>query len=98
MKNQPKPKIKMATKDVAKKADSLMNKSFEKKAFAKSQIKIGKSAIKSGNADKVRVLDLKGTTTPTAKARITNANKLNQSAKQDSLKSVSLRKQIKKSK
>lgn len=94
--NQPKPKVKMATKDVAKKADSLMNKSFEKKAFAKSQIKIGNASLKSGTGDKVRVLDLKGTTTPTAKARIANAQKMLSSAKQDSLKSVGLRKQIKK--
>jgi hypothetical protein len=91
-----KPKlVKMATKDVAKKADSLMKKSFEKKSFANQQIKFGKASIKAGNGNKVSLLDLKGTTTPTAQKRISNAQKMLSSAKQDSLKSVSLRKQIK---
>jgi hypothetical protein len=94
---QPKPsKVKMSIKDVSKKADSLMNKSYDKKSFANTQIKIGKAAMKAGNAEKVRVLDLKGTTTPTAKERISNANKMKQSAKIDSLTSVKLRNQIKK--
>jgi len=96
-KQQPKSsKVKMTIKDISKKSDSLMNESVNKKAFANQQIKIGNAAIKAGNADKVRLLDLKGTTTPTAKARIANANKLKQSAKIDSLTSVKLSNQIKK--
>ena len=94
---QPKPlKVKMSIKDVLKKADSLMNKSYDKKSFANEQIRFGKAAIKAGNANKTQLLDLKGTTSPTAKVRIDNANKMKQSAKIDSLTSVKLKNQIKK--
>ena len=94
---QPRPlKVKMSIKDVSKKADSLMNKSYDKKSFANEQIRWGKAQIKAGNGNKVRVLDLKGATSPTAKERIDNANKMKQSAKIDSLTSVKLKNQIKK--
>jgi hypothetical protein len=94
---QPRPlKVKMSIKDVSKKADSLMNRSYDKKSFANTQIKMGKAQIKAGNGEKVRLLDLKGTTSPTAKVRIANANKMKQSAKIDSLTSVKLKNQIKK--
>ena len=96
MKNQTKPKVKMSIKDASKKADSLMKSSVNKKSFANEQIKFGKAAIKSGNANQVKVIDLKGTTSPTAKSRIANAQKMLSSSKMDSLKSVSIKKQIKK--
>lgn len=92
---QLKPKVKMSIKDVSRKADSLMNESASKKGFANQQIRFGKAAIKVGNSERVKVLDLKGTNTPTAQKRIADANKMKQSAKSDSLKSINLRKQIK---
>lgn len=75
-----------------------MNKSYAKKSFANQQIKFGKAAIKAGNADATKLISFKGKveSTPTATARIAKANKLNQSAKIDSLTSVKLKNQIKK--
>jgi hypothetical protein len=96
MKKQDKPKVKMAIKDVYRKSDSLMNESLNKKLFANQQIKYGNALIKLGIGGKVRVIDAKGTTTPTAQKRISDAKNLQKSAKMDSLQSVKLRNQIKK--
>jgi len=78
------------------KADSLMNEYRRKMAFGNQQEKFAKAAIKAGNADKVKVLDLKGTTTPTASERLKIAEKYKDEAKKDSVNSVKLR--IKKTK
>jgi hypothetical protein len=77
-------------------ADSLMNEYRKKMAFANQQEKIANAAIKSGKGDKVKLLDLKGTTTPTASERLKIAEKAKNEAKKDSIASVKLR--IKKSK
>ena len=69
----------------------MINKAEAKKKFANQQDKIAKSRIKSGN-DSVKVVDLKGTTTPTNKKRLEMANKLKQEAKRDSLAAVSMSK------
>jgi hypothetical protein len=69
----------------------MINKSQEKKSFANKQEKIAKDGIKSGN-NSVRVVDLKGTTTPTPQKRLEMANKLKQEAKRDSLAAVSMSK------
>jgi hypothetical protein len=79
-------------------ADSLMNESIRKKKIASEQEKIAKAFIKSGNAYKTKVIDLKGTTTPTAYERLKRASNIRQSASKDSSMAVSIRKQIKKSK
>ena len=72
-------------------ADSLMRESERKKAFAKTQAKIANAQIKAGTGNQVRVIDLKGTTTPTAKERLDKANKVRQEAKRDSIASVNAR-------
>lgn len=79
-------------------ADSLMNESIRKKKIASEQEKIARDFIKSGNAYQTKVLDLKGTTTPTAYERLKKAANIRQSASKDSSMAVSIRKQIKKSK
>lgn len=79
-------------KDKFNKSDSLMNESRSKKYFAKTQEKIAKAQIKMGNGDKVRLLDLKGTTTPTAKERLDIAKKLRVSAEKDSINSIKFKK------
>jgi hypothetical protein len=73
------------------KADSLMTESERKKAFAKTQINIANAQIKAGTGNQVRVVDLKGTTTPTAQKRLEMANKTMREAKRDSIASVNLR-------
>jgi hypothetical protein len=75
-------------KDKFNKSDSLMNESRNKKYFARTNEKIAKAQIKMGNGDKVRLLDLKGTTTPTAKERLYIAKKLRVSAEKDSINSI----------
>jgi hypothetical protein len=77
-------------------SDSLMNEYRRKIAFANQQEKIANAAIKAGKANQVKVLDLKGTTTPTASERLKIAGKAKDEAKKDSIASVKLR--IKKSK
>lgn len=72
------------------KADSLMRESERKKAFAKTQRNIANAQIKAGTGNKVRVIDLKGTTTPTAQKRLEIANKYMREAKRDSVASVNL--------
>lgn len=78
------------------KADSLMKQSVLKKRRAKEQEVIGKAFIKAGKANEQKLLDLKGTVSPTAYKRLEIAKKLISSAKQDSLKSVDILKKIKK--
>jgi hypothetical protein len=62
----------MAKQDGGKKAtaDSLMNEAANKRAFSKTQSKIANAQIKRGTGEQVMVLDLRGTTTPTAKERL----------------------------
>ncbi len=72
-------------------SDSLMRESERKKAFAKTQAKIANAQIKAGTGNNVRVLDLKGTTTPTAKERLGIAGNAMREAKRDSIASVKLR-------
>jgi hypothetical protein len=71
-------------KALEQKADSLMNEYYRKKEFANTQENIGQAAIKAGKGKEVKVVDLKGTTTPTAKERLEKAKKTMQSAKRDS--------------
>lgn len=78
-------------KDKFNKSDSLMNESRGKKHFARTQERIANAQIKMGNADKVRLLDLKGTTTPTAKQRLDIAKKTRVSAEKDSISAVKLK-------
>lgn len=98
---QPKPlKVKMSIKDVSRKADSLMSKSYAKKDFASTQERLGKAQIankvKPGQTGTSKEFKTLGKPYPVGKERVDIANKAKQSAKVDSLKSVSLRKQIKK--
>jgi hypothetical protein len=72
-------------------ADSLMRESERKKAFANTQAKIANAQIKRGTGNQVRVVDLRGKTTPTASERLNIANSARQSAKRDSIASVNLR-------
>ena len=66
-------------------SDSLMNESNRKKDFANLQEKFAKAAIKAGNANKTILLDLKGTTSPTAQQRLGIVKKLRESATKDSI-------------
>lgn len=72
------------------KADSLMKESNKKKYLANQQEKIGKAFIKAGKGNDVFVLDLKGTTTPTAYERLEIAKKARESAKTDSLNAIKI--------
>ena len=67
-------------KNPIEKADSLMKESQRKKDFANQQEKIAKAFIKSGKSTDVKVLDLKGTTTPTANERLKIAIKRERNA------------------
>jgi len=60
----------------------MINKAEAKRKLANQQEKIALERMKMGNDD-VRVVDLKGTTTPTNKRRMENANKLKQEAKRE---------------
>lgn len=84
-------KIKKAQFGVSK-SDSLMKESNKKKAFANTQEKIGKAAISKGKENESRLLDLKGTSTPTGKERLEMARKAKESAKKDSIASVKAKK------
>ena len=72
-------------------SDSLMRESERKKVFAKTQRNIANAQIKAGTGNQVRLLDLKGTTTPTAQKRLEIANKTMREAKRDSIASVNLK-------
>ena len=69
--------------DKKAKADSLMNEAAKKRDFAKTQSKIANSQIKRGTGENVRVIDIKGTTTPTAKERLKIAANKERSAMVD---------------
>jgi hypothetical protein len=75
----------MKPKDGGKKAkaDSLMNEAARKREFAKTQSEIAKAQIKKGTGEQVKVVSLRGQTTPTAKERLRNASNINKSAMVD---------------
>ena len=79
---------KKAAQEKGIKSDSLINESRRKKEFARVQEKIANAQIKRGTGNNVKLLDLKGTTTPTASKRLDIAKKIRQSAEKDSLNYV----------
>lgn len=78
-------------KNPIEKADSLMKESQRKKDFANQQEKIAKAFIKAGKSTDVKIVDLKGTTTPTANERLKIAQKARVEAKKDSIEAEKLR-------
>jgi hypothetical protein len=76
-------------KELAK-ADSLMQDADSKKSFYSQQEKIANAQLKRGTGDQVQVLDLKGTTTPTAKERLAKAQKKLAEAKRDSTEAANI--------
>lgn len=76
-------------KELAK-ADSLMQNAAEKKSFYSTQEKIANAQLKRGTGDQVKVIDLKGTTTPTAKERLAKAQKILAEAKRDSTEAANI--------
>jgi hypothetical protein len=77
--------MKIKTTDGRKKAtaDSLKNEAASKREFARTQSKIANAQIKKGTGEKVRLLDLKGNVTPTAKERLKIASNYEKSAMVD---------------
>ena len=65
------------------KADSLMNEAARKREFSKTQSKIANAQIKKGTGEQVRVINIKGETTPTAKERLKIASNKERSAMVD---------------
>lgn len=86
---------KISVKRAKEMSDSLMKESLGKKMLANQQEKFGRAAIKAGNANYTRVLDLEGTTTPTAFERLKIARNARVSASADSAKSVKLKNLVK---
>jgi hypothetical protein len=80
-------KVKKAQFGVSK-SDSLMKESNKKKALANTQERMGKAAMAKGKGNESRLLDLKGTTTPTGSQRLEIARKARAEAKKDSIASV----------
>jgi Rad3-related DNA helicase len=80
-------KVKKAQFGVSK-SDSLMKESNKKKALANTQERIGKAAMAKGKGNESRLLDLKGTSTPTGSQRLEIAKKARAEAKKDSIASV----------
>jgi hypothetical protein len=89
-----KPKM-ISVKRAKEMSDSLMRESVGKKMLANQQEKIGRAFIKAGNGDWTKVLDLKGTTSPTAFERLKIARNAKASASADSAKSVKLKNLVK---
>jgi hypothetical protein len=80
-------KVKKAQFGVSK-SDSLMKESNKKKALANTQERMGKAAMAKGKGNESRLLDLKGTTTPTGSQRLEIARKARAESKKDSIASV----------
>jgi Rad3-related DNA helicase len=76
----------------ASKSDSLMKESNKKKALANTQERMGKAAMAKGKGNESRLLDLKGTTTPTGSQRLEIARKARAESKKDSIASVKAKK------
>ena len=78
-------------KNPIEKADSLMKESQRKKDFANQQERIAKAFIKAGKSTHAKLLDLKGSSTPTANERLKIAQKAKEEAKKDSIQAEKLR-------
>jgi len=86
---------KISVKKAKEMSDSLMRESLGKKMLASQQEKIGRAFIKAGKGDWNMVLDIKGTSTPTAFERLKIAKNARASASVDSAKSVKLKNLVK---
>lgn len=84
------PQSRAASMSTYAKADSLMKESDRKKSMATAQGRIGKATIAKGKGNEVKVIDLKGTTSLSGYERVKLSDKLNKSAKKDSLASVNM--------